>query len=72
MFVGELPDGRCAVVRHIGDEEGLRATVRWLIADWSRATRHAPRDERLVFQRIAFFPDVPEREAITDVILPLA
>jgi AraC family transcriptional regulator len=71
MFVGALPDGRSAVLRHIGDEEGLRATARWLIGDWSSATGHVPRDEILIFQRIAFFPDVPEREAVTDIILPL-
>ena len=72
MFVGALPEGRCAVLRHVGDEDSLRATAQWLSVDWLSATRHALRDETLVFQRIAFFPDVAERDAITDVILPLA
>jgi AraC family transcriptional regulator len=71
MFDGALPEGRCAVLRHVGDEGSLRATAQWLTVDWLSATRHALRDETLVFQRIAFFPDVAEREAITDVILPL-
>jgi AraC family transcriptional regulator len=71
MFVGALPEGRCAVLRHIGDEDSLRATAQWLTVDWLRATRHALRDDTLVFQRITFFPDVAEREAITDIILPL-
>jgi AraC family transcriptional regulator len=71
MFVGALPEGRCAVLRHVGDEASLRATAQWLSVDWLSTTRHALRDETLVFQRIAFFPDVAEREAITDVILPL-
>jgi AraC family transcriptional regulator len=72
MFVGTLPAGRCAVLRHVGDENTLRATARWLTSDWLSATPQRPRDETLVFQRIEFFPDVAEREAITDVILPLA
>jgi AraC family transcriptional regulator len=72
MFVGALPGGRCAVLRHIGGEDTLRATAQWLTLDWLSATRHALREETLVFQRIAFFPDVAEREAITDIILPLA
>jgi AraC family transcriptional regulator len=71
MFVGELPGGRCAVLRHIGNEDSLRTRVRWLTRDWTDATGQAARDETLVLQRIAFFPDVAEREAVTDVILPL-
>jgi AraC family transcriptional regulator len=71
MFVGALPAGRCAVLRHIGDEDALRATARWLTDDWLLATRQRRRDDTLIFQRIAFFPDVAERAAITDVILPL-
>ena len=71
MFVDTLPGGRCAVLRHIGDEDALRAKAQWLTADWLGTTRHALRDDTLVFQRISFFPDVAEREAITDIILPL-
>jgi AraC family transcriptional regulator len=71
MFVGVVPGGRCAVVRHVGDEESLRRAAHWLTGDWLSATGHTARDGTLVFQRIAFFPDVAEREAIADVILPL-
>jgi AraC family transcriptional regulator len=71
MFVDTLPEGRHALLRHIGNEETLRATARWLAIDWLGATRHALRDDTLIFQRVAFFPDVPEREAVTDVMLPL-
>jgi AraC family transcriptional regulator len=71
MFVATLPEGRCAVLRHAGNEDSLRAAARWLASDWVRASGHGLRDDTLVFQRLAFFPDVPEREAITDVILPL-
>ncbi len=53
------------------EEWTLRTTAQWLTIDWLDATDHAPRNDALVFQRIAFFPDVAEREAITDVLLPL-
>jgi AraC family transcriptional regulator len=72
MFVATLPGGRCAVLRHTGDEEALRAKARWLAVDWVGSTGHALRDDALIFQRISFFPDVPERAAVTDLILPLA
>lgn len=71
MFVGALPEGRCAALRHVGNEESLGATVRWLAIDWPGASGHVLRDDTLVFQRIAFFPDVAERDAITEVFLPL-
>lgn len=71
MFVGSLPEGRYAVLRHIGDESGLRATAQWLTDDWLNATAFDARNDTLIFQRIAFFPDVAEREVITDVLLPL-
>lgn len=72
LFTGALPGGRCAVLRHVGDEVSLRTTLRWLAVEWLAASGHAQRDAPFVLQRIAFFPDVPEREAITDLILPLA
>lgn len=72
LFIDVLPEGRCAVLRHSGDEASLRAAVQWLCQDWLRETGLAQRQDALVLQRIAFFPDVPEREAVTDIILPLA
>lgn len=76
MFTGALPGGRCAILRHVGDEVSLRTTSRWLATDWLAATRHTLRDAApdalMVLQRISFFPDVAERDAITDLILPLA
>lgn len=72
MFVGALPAGRCAVLRHVGDEESLRAHARWLVGDWKTANGHVGRGAELVFQRLTFFPDVAEREAVTEIVLPLA
>jgi AraC family transcriptional regulator len=71
LFVATLPAGRCAVLRHRGDEDALRARAQWLTTAWAAAARQAPRGDTLILQRLTFFPDVPERDAVTDLILPL-
>jgi AraC family transcriptional regulator len=53
-----IPGGRCAVVRY-------------LYSTWLPASGEEPRDFPLFLQRVRFFPDVPEHEAVTDVFLPL-
>lgn len=67
-----LPAGRCAVLRHIGSDEQLGASVARLYADWLPQSGEELRDFPLFLQRVSFFPDVPEHEAITDLFLPLA
>ncbi|WP_224244723.1 AraC family transcriptional regulator [Hyalangium gracile] len=66
-----IPGGRCAVLRHIGSDDTLGASVRYLYAEWLPRSGEEVRDCPLFFQRVRFFPDVPEHEAITDVFLPL-
>ena len=67
-----IPAGRCAVLRHIGSDEHLAATVRYLYSEWLPDSGEEPRDFPVFFQRVRFFPDVPEHEAVTDIFLPLA
>ncbi len=66
-----LPAGRCAVLRHIGSDDHLIDTIRFLYAHWLPQSESETRDFPLFFQRIRFFPDVPEHEAATDVFLPI-
>ncbi len=68
---GEIPAGRCAVLRHVGSDDTLGDTVRFLYSTWLPASGHEPRDFPLYVQRVRFFPDVPEHEAVTDLFLPL-
>jgi len=63
--------GRCAVLRHVGPEDTLRESVRFLCTDWLAQSGETPRDDPPYLQRIHFFPDVPEHQAVTDVFLPL-
>ena len=66
-----IPAGRCAMLRHAGSDDTLPATVRLLYAEWLPQSSEELRDFPLFFQRVKFFPDVAEHEAVTDVFLPL-
>ena len=66
-----IPGGRCAVLRHVGSEESFADAVAYLYRSWLPGSGEEPRDFPLYCQRIAFFPDVPEHHAVTDIFLPL-
>jgi AraC family transcriptional regulator len=66
-----IPAGRCAVLRHVGSDDTLGATLNYLYATWLPESGEEARDFPLFLQRVRFFPDVPENEAIVDVFLPL-
>jgi AraC family transcriptional regulator len=67
-----IPAGRCAVLRHRGSDDHLGESIRHLYATWLPASGAETRDFPLFMQRVAFFPDVPDSEAVTDIYLPLA
>ena len=69
--VNTIPKGKCAVIRHIGNELLLANAVRFLYSDWLISTNVELRDFPLFFHRVSLFPDVPEHEMITDVYLPI-
>ncbi|MFO0728526.1 MAG: AraC family transcriptional regulator [Myxococcota bacterium] len=66
-----IPAGRCAVLRHQGSDDGLGAAFQFLYGRWLPESGEEPRDFPTFMQRVRFFPDVPEAEAITDIFLPL-
>ena len=66
-----IPKGRCALFRHLGSDETLGETIRWLYAMWLPYSGVIPRDFPLWVKREKFFPDVPEHEAVTDIYLPI-
>lgn len=68
---GVIPAGRCAVLRVVGSSDDLSAPANFLYRDWLPASGEETRDFPLYCQRISFFPDVPEHEAVTDLFLPL-
>jgi AraC family transcriptional regulator len=68
---GVIPGGRCARLRVVGSSDNLEAPALYLYRDWLPASGEEARDFPLYCERIRFFPDVPENEAITDLYLPL-
>ncbi|WP_182180607.1 AraC family transcriptional regulator [Methylobacterium radiotolerans] len=69
--VGEIPGGRCAVLRVVGNTDNLERPALYLYREWLPASGEEARDFPLYCQRLAFFPEVPEHEAIADLFLPL-
>lgn len=66
-----IPAGRCAVLRVNGSEEMLEQAARYLYLEWLPQSGEELRDFPLFAQRIRFFPDVPEGEAVLDLFLPI-
>jgi AraC family transcriptional regulator len=66
-----IPSGRCAVLRYIGDDANLGESITYLYSNWLPLSGEELRDFPLFLQRVKFFPDVPAREAIIELFLPL-
>ena len=66
-----IPAGRCAVLRLEGSSDDLRPAATFLYADWLPRSGEELRDFPVFVQRVTFFPEVPENQAITDIFLPL-
>jgi AraC family transcriptional regulator len=66
-----IPGGKCAVLRHVGSDDRLADLIHDLYATWLPQSNEEPRHFPLYLQRVSFFPDVPEQEAIVDIFLPL-
>jgi AraC family transcriptional regulator len=68
---GEIPGGRCAVLRVVGYTDNLEPAALYLYRDWLPASGEEARDFPIHCQRMSLFPEVPEHETIADVFLPL-
>lgn len=69
--IGEIPGGRCAVLCVVGYTDNLEAAALYLYRDWLPSSGEEARDFPLYCQRLSFFPEVPEHEAVADLFLPL-
>lgn len=68
---GEIPGGRCAVLRVVGYTDNLEPAALFLYRDWLPASGEEVRDFPIYCQRLSFFPEVPEHEAVAELFLPL-
>ena len=66
-----IPNGRCAMLRHLGTDENIAETISYLYKEWLPSSGEELQDFPLFFHRVTSFPDVPEHEMITDIYLPL-
>lgn len=66
-----IPAGPCARLRCQGGDDALELCLTHLYGSWLPTSGRNVRDFPLFFQRVEFFPDVPEHEAVTDIFLPL-
>jgi AraC family transcriptional regulator len=68
---GEIPGGRCAVLRVVGYTDNLEPAALHLYRDWLPASGEEARDFPIYCQRLSFFPEVAEHEAVAELFLPL-
>lgn len=68
---GEIPGGRCAVLRVTGDTHNLEPAALFLYRDWLPQSGEEARDFPIYCQRLMLYPEVPESEAAADLFLPL-
>jgi AraC family transcriptional regulator len=68
---GEIPGGRCAVLRVVGHTDNLEPAALYLYRDWFPVSGEEARDFPIYCQRLSFFPEVPEHEAVAELFLPL-
>jgi AraC family transcriptional regulator len=67
--VGEIPGGRCAVLRVTGDTHNLEPAALYLYRHWLPASGEEMRDFPIYCQR--FFLDDPEQGTAAELYLPL-
>ncbi|MCB9094704.1 MAG: AraC family transcriptional regulator [Halobacteriovoraceae bacterium] len=67
----EIPEGRCAVVRHVGSHDTMEEKIYYLYREWLPKSGEKVRDFPLYFQYHNFFPETSESELVTDIILPI-
>ncbi|WP_346836554.1 AraC family transcriptional regulator [Microbulbifer sp. SAOS-129_SWC] len=71
LVAKSIPPGRCARLRHVGGDDTFGASVEYLYRHWLSGSSEELRDFPLFFERVRFYPEVPESERITDIYLPL-
>ena len=68
---GLIPGGRCAVLRVVGNTDNLEPAALYLYSEWLPASGEETRDFPIYCQRLSFFPEAPEHEAVAELFLPL-
>lgn len=67
----KLAGGRHAVLPVRGGDAALEAAIEHLYGEWLPRSGELASDAPLFLRRLTFYPDVPEREALSELWLPL-
>ena len=67
----QIPEGRCAVVCHVGPYDNIGEAAYYLYRNWLPGSGEELRDFPLFFHYLNLGSDTPEHELRTDVYLPL-
>ena len=68
---GEIPAGRCAVVRHNGSHDTISDTVYYLYREWLVQSGEEVRDFPCFFHYLNLIHEVDECDLQTDIYLPI-
>jgi len=71
MKLRTIPAGRYAKIRHHGSDDDLGVVIDYLYSQWLNESPMNLRDFPLMLERVHFFPDVAENQAITDIYLAI-
>lgn len=71
VTTSEIPEGYCAVLRHVGGDEHLGVLIDKLYTQWLPNSNYSLRDFPCFIERVTMFPTVKINEAITDIYLPV-
>jgi AraC family transcriptional regulator len=72
MKAGEIPGGRCAVLRYPGNTNNLEPAALYLYRDWLPDSGEEARDFPIYCQRrFSRIPEVPVHETVVELFLPL-
>jgi len=72
MKAGEIPGGRCAMLRVVHDTHNLEPAALWLYREWLPASGEEVRDFPLFCRRhLSFSPGAAVHEVFVELFLPL-
>jgi len=71
VTLGEIPAGRCAVIRHIGSHAQLDQSIYYFCRQWLTNSDEEIGDFPLFFHYIKLMFEVDECDLITDIYFPL-
>lgn len=71
VVAGTIAGGRCAALRYVGSDDLLASAFHFLYTVWLPQSGAKARPDPPFCQRLSFFPDTHENQAVVELFLPL-